>query len=213
MHNVYGENNIEGCKQVVEYGFTGIEVDVQHHDNQFFLHHDDWSLAKNQTLKQLLDLNLGVDLWVDLKTSSLDSVDRLVYLLSNFKNRVIVEVYKEYMIEPLADSNITVSSTSFDTEYRSVWGLNYVLFGTDKLPVGTWHLDIFCLNDAFLADGGDVVVTDFYEPHTCNWFIPMIVWRCALWCIVIIICIFVILLLLKLICNNTSRRKYYRLVN
>lgn len=183
IHKIYGENSIEGCKKVVEYGFPGIEVDVQYHNNNFYIHHDHWYLAKNQTLKQLLDLDLGVDLWVDMKTSS--GIDTFIELVKNFKHRLIVEVYKKHMIGPLQDANITVSSTTFNTEYRSVWAFDYVLLGTDKLPVGTWHMDRFCLNDAFFADGGDVVVTDFYKPYSCHTYIPILVWRLAAWVIIL----------------------------
>ena len=84
MHPTYGENSIEGCKKVVEYGFEGIEVDIQYYNNKFYIHHDHWYLANNQTLQQLLDLNLNVDLWVDMKTSDVESIDKFILLVKNF---------------------------------------------------------------------------------------------------------------------------------
>jgi len=176
MNSIYPDNSLESCKLVVEKGFTGIEIDVRYHENKFYLHHDHWYLANNQTLQQLLELNLNVDLWVDVKTSYLHSTTKLISLLTNFKNRLLVEVYDEQMIAPLKAANITVTSTNFDTDFRSVLGIQYIFFGTDKYPHGTWDLDRFrylwidfnCLHDAYFADGGDVVVTDFHEPSSCG---------------------------------------------
>jgi hypothetical protein len=205
-HRIHGENNIEGCKKVVDYGFSGIEVDVQYHENKFYIHHDHWYLAKNQTLKQLLELDLGVDLWVDMKTSLIDSIPIFIELVKGFKHRLIVEVYKKHMIEPFQNANLTVSSTQFNTEFRSISGRNYVLFGTDRLPVGTWQMDRFCLNDAFFADGGDVVVTDFYKPYSCDSYIPILLWRLSAWIIILGIGTYGMYLLLKKIykCRRLS---------
>ena len=187
MHLTHGENSIEGCKKVVEYGFEGIEVDVQYYENNFYIHHDHWYLAKNQTLKQLLDLNLKVDLWVDMKTSYVGSIDQFISLTENFTNRLLVEVYDERMIAPLKAANITVSSTNLETDFRSVLGINYLLFGTDKMPHGSWYLDLFCLNDAYFADGGDIVVTDFDKPSTCAHYLPIAFWRIFLWILILTI--------------------------
>lgn len=184
LHSTYGENSIEGCRKVVEYGFTGIEVDVQYYDSKFYIHHDHWYLANNQTLRQLLELNLGVDLWVDMKTSYVESIDKFIPLVENFTNRLLVEVYDEKMIAPLKSANITVSSTYMDTDFRSVWGLNYLLFGADKSPHGTWQMDILCWNDAYLADGGEIVVTDFYKPSSCDTYFSILFWRVVLWIII-----------------------------
>ena len=98
----------------------------------------------------------------------------------------IDEVYDEKMIAPLKAANITVSSTNMNTDFRSVWGLNYLLFGTDKSPHGSWHLDVFCLNDAYFADGGNIVVTDFYKPSSCDTYISIIVWRVLLWFLIVL---------------------------
>lgn len=201
MHLTHGENNIEGCKKVVEYGFKGIEVDIQYYENKFYIHHDHWYLAKNQTLKQLLDLNLNVDLWVDMKTSCVENIDQFVSLTDNFTNRLLVEVYDEKMIAPLKAANITVSSTNLETDFRSVWGINYLLFGTDKTPHGSWHLDLLCLNDAYFADGGDIVVTDFHKPSSCSSYVPITLWRIFLW---------ILILTFLLSCIVFCHRKYKR---
>ena len=201
MHSTHGENSLEGCKKVVEYGFKGIEVDVQYYENKFYIHHDHWYLAKNQTLKQLLDLNLKVDLWVDMKTSNVESIDQFISLIENFTNRLLVEVYDEKMIAPLKAANITVSSTNLETDFRSVLGINYLLFGTDKTPHGSWYLDLFCLNDAYFADGGDIVVTDFHKPSNCTHYLPIALWRIFLW---------ILILSILSSCIVFCRRKYKR---
>lgn len=202
----YGENNLKGCEEVVEYGFNGIEVDVQYHNGIFYMHHDRWDLSNNQTLQQLLNLNLSVDLWIDMKTSSIESVDRLISMVSNFSNRLLVEVYDEKMIGPLKDANITVTSTNFNTDFRSVLGIQYLLIGTDKSLHGSWYLDILCLNDAYFADGGDVVVTDFYKPSSCKTYLPILFWRIFLWGL-----IFLILLSVIFCCQRRNRSGYKKI--
>lgn len=204
MNSIYPDNSLESCKLVVEKGFTGIEVDVRYHENKFYLHHDHWYLANNQTLQQLLELNLNVDLWVDVKTSYLHSTAKLISLLTNFKNRLLVEVYDEKMIAPLKAANITVTSTDFDTDFRSVLGIQYIFLGSDKHPHGTWYLDVFCLNDAYFADGGDVVVTDFHEPSSCgNNYISIPVLRLIMWVVIPVLLIMIV----YFCCRNSLKRR------
>jgi hypothetical protein len=117
-----------------------------------------------------------------------------------------VEVYDEKMVVPLQKANITVTSTDFNTDFRSVFGINYLLFGSDKSPHGTWYLDILCLNDSYFADGGDIVVTDFYKPISCEMYIPIPFWRAFLWLLIVII----VGLLVGCFCTQRKKHVYKR---
>ena len=183
-HSVYGENSLAGCKQAVENGFTGIEVDVQYHDGQFYLHHDHWYLS-NETLEQLLKLNLAADLWIDVKTSDVDGIDKLIGLVSDFTHRLIVEVYDQKLVLPLENAHITVAGLG---SFNTVRSWQYILHGV-KTPCATWDLDMLCFNDMFFADGGDIVLTSFQKPWHCVVYFPG---RWSLWaCIVIILLAFI----------------------
>lgn len=185
-HAVYGKNSLAGCKQAVENGFTGIEVDAQYHNGQFYLHHDHWDMS-NETLEQLFQFNLTANLYVDLKTSDVDSIGKLVGLVSHFRHRLIVEVYDQKMVLPLQNANITVARLG---SFNTVEPWQYILYGV-KTPCATWNLDMLCFNDMFFADGGDIVLTDFYRPWHCDLYFPG---RWSLWACIIIIALALILL-------------------
>lgn len=178
-HACLGENSLAGCKQAVDNGFTGVEVDVQYHDGQFYLHHDHWYLS-NETLEQLLKLKLPVDLWIDLKTCDVDGIDKLLELVSDFPHRLIVEVWDQRLVLPLENANITVAQ--FGT-FNTVGFWHYFLHGL-KTPCAIWSLDTWCLNDTFFADGGDIVITDFDRPWHCDIYFPG---RWSLWAFIIIL--------------------------
>jgi len=199
-NSVYGDNSLDGCKQVVEYGFTGIEVDVQYHAGKFYLHHDHWYLT-NETLDQLLNLNLGVDLWIDMKTS--ESIDKLIPLFSNFTNRLLVEVYDEKMVLPLQKANITVAGMVPGCQFHTVGAWQYIFYGLER-PAGTWDLDMWCLNDMFFADGGDIVLTNFYKPSSCAVYFPG---RWSLWSLIALV---LVGLLVGCFCTQRKKHVYKR---
>ena len=178
FHSVYGDNRLAGCKKAVANGFSGIEVDVQYHDGQFYLHHDHWYLS-NETLEQLLKLNLAVDMWVDLKTCDVDGLDTLLGLVSDFPHRLIVEVRDQRLVLPLENANITVAGLG---SFNSVKAWNYIVHGVKK-PCATWNLDMLCFNDMFFADGGDIAMTRFQKPWHCAIYFPG---RWSLWAFIII---------------------------
>tara|TARA_B100000902_G_C27290335_1_gene906751 strand:- start:388 stop:1167 length:780 start_codon:yes stop_codon:yes gene_type:complete len=178
-HSEYGDNSIAGCKQAVWNGFTGIEVDVQYHEGQFYLHHDHWYLS-TETLEQLLTLNLSADMWIDLKTCDLNGVNKLLDLVSDFPHRLIVEVRDQKLVLPLENANITVAGLG---SFNSVKGWDYILYGLKK-PCATWNLDMLCFNDMFFADGGEIAITRFKKPWHCDIYFPGRLW---LWAFVIII--------------------------
>tara|TARA_B100001540_G_scaffold306132_1_gene317900 strand:- start:233 stop:904 length:672 start_codon:yes stop_codon:yes gene_type:complete len=178
-HSCLGENSLAGCKQAIDNGFTGIEVDVQYHNGLFYLHHDHWYLA-NATLDQLLKLNLAADLWIDVKTSDVNGINTLIGLVSNFQHRLIVEVYDQKLIPPLQSANITVARLG---AFNTVDPWQYIFHGV-KTPCATWNLDMMCFNDMFFADGGNIVITDFKKPRHCDIYFPGRLW---LWAFVIII--------------------------
>lgn len=166
-HSVYGSNTLEGCKQAVENGFAGIEVDAQYHGGHFYLHHDHWSLS-NETLQQLLELNLTANLWIDLKTSDVNSMHRLISLVSDFQHRLIVEVYDQNLLPALHSANITVARLG---TFHVVDPWEYIFYAV-KTPCATWNLHMFCLEDMFLADGGDIAMTRFERPWHCDVYFP-----------------------------------------
>ena len=163
-HSVYGKNSLAGCKQAVKNGFAGIEVDAQYHDGHFYLHHDHWNLS-NETLEELLKLNLPADLWIDLKTCDVDGIDKLLNLVSDFPHRLIIEVRDQRLVLPLENANITVAGLGSFNLIDNFW--HYFLHGL-KTPCAIWTLDVWCLNDTFFADGGDIVITDFERPWHCD---------------------------------------------
>ena len=167
-HACLGENTLAGCKQAVDNGFTGIEVDVQYHDGQFYLDYDNWILS-NETLEQLLNLiPEHVDLWIDLKTCDVDGINKLIGLVSDFPHRLIVEVYDQRLVLPLENARITVARLG---SFNTVKAWDYIWHGV-KSPCATWSLDTWCLNDTFFADGGDIVITDFKRPWHCDIYFP-----------------------------------------
>ena len=178
-HSVYGDNSLAGCQQAVNNGFTGIEFDVQYHDGQFYLHHDHWYLS-NETLEQLLKLNLAADMWIDLKTCDVDGIDKLLDLVSDFPHRLIVEVRDQRLVSPLEHANITVAGLG---SFNSMKGLDYILHGLQK-PCAIWNLDMLCFNDMFFADGGDIAMTRFEKPWHCDIYFPG---RWSLWAFIIIL--------------------------
>lgn len=199
-HSVYGDNSLEGCKRAVENGFPGIEVDVQYHLGQFYLHHDHWYLS-NETLEQLLKLNLAADMWIDLKTCDVDGIDKLLDLVSDFPHRLIVEVRDQRLVSPLEHASITVAGLG---SFNSMKGLDYILHGLKK-PCAIWNLDMLCFNDMFFADGGNIAMTRFQKPWHCDIYFPG---RWSLWT-------FIIILLLALLCCavyilDMLLRRYWR---
>jgi hypothetical protein len=174
---VYGDNSLAGCKQAVDSGFPGIEVDVQYHNGQFYLHHDHWYLS-NETLEQLLKLNLAANLWVDLKTCDVAGIDKLLRLVSDFPHRLIVEVRDQRLVSPLENANITVAGLG---SFNKAKPLDYILHGCKK-PCGTWDLDMLCFNDMFFADGGEIALTRFQTPWHCDIYFPgrWSLWACSI---------------------------------
>lgn len=176
-HSVYGDNTLAGCEQAVNHGFAGIEVDVQYHDGQFYLHHDHWYLS-NETLEHLLKLNLAADMWIDLKTCDVKGIDKLLTLVSDFPHRLIVEVRDQSLVFPLEHANITVAGLG---SFNKMEGWDYILHGCKK-PCATWNLDMLWLNDMFFADGGDIAMTRFHKPWHCDIYFPgrWSLWACSI---------------------------------
>ena len=173
----YAENDIDACRLASEI-FDGIEVDVRWHGANFWLHHDHWYLATS-TLEDLIKLDLPGGLWIDMKTSELESLPALLSLVENRSN-VLVEVYDEKMLQPL--ENLTLTSTHLDTEIRSIWMPSYIFFGVDKERFMSWHMDYLCLMDTFFDSGGEVALTDlYYRPTKCSRYMSIVTARVLAW--------------------------------
>jgi hypothetical protein len=187
----YPENDIDACRLASEI-FDGIEVDVHWHDSHFWLHHDHWYLATS-TLLDLIKLDLPGGLWVDMKTSELDSLPTLIDLVQNHSN-VLVEVYDKKMMEPLQNANITITSTHFDTPIRSIWMPRYIFFGVDKQRFMSWHMDYLCMMDTFFDSGGELALTDlYYRPQKCSHWMSITTARIVAW--IVLLCVLTLLLL------------------
>lgn len=183
----YPENDIDACRLAAEI-FDGIEVDVHWHDatQSFWMHHDHWYLATS-TLSDLIRLDLPGGLWVDMKTSNLNSLPKLVDLVQNRSN-VLVEVYDKKMMEPLQNANITITSTHFDTPIRSIWMPRYILFGVDKERFMSWHMDYLCMMDIFFYSGGELALTDlYYRPQKCSHWTSITTVRIVAWIVLLYI--------------------------
>ncbi len=202
----YKDNSIHGCKQAATF-FTGIEVDVRWKNQKFWLDHDDWERADG-TLEELLNLQLPVDMLIDMKTSYAESIPRLIQLVQNHSKNIIVEVYDDTLIQPLHHANITTASTHYDTDYRSISGIRWLLFSSDKTPFYSWHLDSFCFTDMFFQNGGTIILTDNFEPHQCDTFPNLILIRVLLWVFIISIVLLIVYGCFKLYTYCTRPRRY-----
>ena len=185
----FDDNSLEGCQEACSE-FTGVEIDVHYSNGAFYMDHDSadpnadrliqftewytqWHTQTNQTC----------GLWVDLKTSDIQSVERLANITKPF-DRLLVEVYDKKMIPKL--NNLTLTSRYLDTDVRSIMMIEYILFSTTSNYFATWYADSFCLLDTFFYSGGSLALTD--EPNVpppCDNYLTIETWRVLAWVVIV----------------------------
>lgn len=209
----HGDNSLEGCKKACSE-FTGVEIDIHYDDGIFYMHHDfadpnaarlkefaEWYVQENQTC----------GLWVDLKTSNVDSIEQLANITEPF-DELLVEVYKKKMIYELNKYNITSTSSYLDTDFHSIWIFEYILFSTSSTYFGTWYADWFCLLDTFFDSGGSLALTDKpVAPEPCENYWSIETWRVLTW--LTIIFIFILLMGCLYMCCRKKTETGYNKVN
>lgn len=197
----WGDNDLRGCIDAAQE-FPGIEIDLQWAQNKFWLHHDSASLATS-TLDDLLSLELGVDIWIDLKsTHDMERmVKGLLLVLEDYstKHHVVVEVYDKYLVALLRigdrDRKVTIAAPFTGADIRTMNGAMYlgwpIWIEFLSSPVYSWGLGSGCSIDYFFDSGGVLYLTDEMRiPDKCRGFYPSLgaaAMTQVYWCVALIL--------------------------
>eukprot|EP00041_Stephanoeca_diplocostata_P035434 m.1248744 g.1248744 ORF g.1248744 m.1248744 type:complete len:413 (-) comp24699_c0_seq1:4343-5581(-) len=176
ISNNYGENTVAGCKDVVENGFLGIEVDIRYENSSIYIKHDEDEIA-NETLRDLFVALDGYDyqIYIDMKTEEPGDIfafDFLSLLLEfDMLQRSFVEVYNEKLRTTLRRFDVKVIMaghvTAVDGEAMTVaqWWIGIPWYSMTLNHIFVFTANTECQYAELQWGRPSVILVNFTQPH------------------------------------------------
>lgn len=176
ISDTFGENTVAGCKDVLDHGFLGFEVDIRYENSSIYIKHDEDEVS-NETLRDLFVALDGYNyqIYIDMKTEhpgDIFAFDFLSLLLEfDMLQRSFVEVYNEKLRTTLRRFDVKVIMaghvTAVDGEAMTVaqWWIGIPWYSMTLNHIFVFTANTECQYAELQWGRPSVVLVNFTSPH------------------------------------------------